>query len=57
MNFKDRASSETAAQAWASGLDIDGEVVAVRWGRGKTQAGGAKPPLPTPVATNSASVE
>ena len=41
VNFKDRASAELAAQAWASGLDIDGTRVNVKWGRSKTaRAGG-----------------
>ncbi|KAI0724010.1 hypothetical protein C8T65DRAFT_734515 [Cerioporus squamosus] len=42
VNWKDRASAETAAQAWANGLEIDGEMVNVRWGRSKG-ASGAKP--------------
>ncbi|PPQ77507.1 hypothetical protein CVT25_011304 [Psilocybe cyanescens] len=35
VNFKERAVAETAAQAWANGLEIDGERVAVKWGRSK----------------------
>jgi pre-mRNA-splicing factor RBM22/SLT11 len=35
VNFKDRASAEVAAGAWANGLDIDGERIGVKWGRGK----------------------
>lgn len=35
VNFRDRASAETAAQAWASGLEIDGESVVVKWGRSR----------------------
>jgi len=35
MNFKDRASAERAAEAWSHGLDMDGERISVRWGRGK----------------------
>ncbi|EMD38312.1 hypothetical protein CERSUDRAFT_113478 [Gelatoporia subvermispora B] len=35
INFKDRTSAELAAQAWANGLDIDGESVNVKWGRSK----------------------
>lgn len=27
--------AETAAQAWANGLEIDGETIAVKWGRSK----------------------
>ncbi|KAF8447718.1 hypothetical protein L210DRAFT_3527024 [Boletus edulis BED1] len=39
VNFKDRTSAERAAEAWAHGLDMDGERISVRWGRGKN--GGA----------------
>jgi pre-mRNA-splicing factor RBM22/SLT11 len=35
VNFKDRVSAERAAEAWANGLDIDGERLGVRWGRSK----------------------
>lgn len=35
VNFKERAVAETAAQAWANGLEIDGERIAVKWGRSK----------------------
>src|SRR5882762_2956061 len=35
VNFKDRVSAEQAAEAWANGLDMDGERLGVRWGRGK----------------------
>ncbi|KAG8217733.1 hypothetical protein J3R82DRAFT_5892 [Butyriboletus roseoflavus] len=35
VNFKDRTSAERAAEAWAHGLDMDGERISVRWGRGK----------------------
>jgi pre-mRNA-splicing factor RBM22/SLT11 len=35
VNFKDRAAAEIAAQAWANGLDIDGSIVSVKWGRSK----------------------
>ena len=35
VNWKDRATAEVAAQAWANGLEIDGETVNVRWGRSK----------------------
>jgi pre-mRNA-splicing factor RBM22/SLT11 len=40
VNFKDRESAERAAEAWANGLDLDGERVDVRWGRSRP----AKPP-------------
>ncbi|KAI0748354.1 hypothetical protein C8Q80DRAFT_1171432 [Daedaleopsis nitida] len=53
VNWKDRATAEIAAQAWANGLEIDGETVNVRWGRSKG-ASGLKPakagPSSTPVA-------
>ena len=42
VNWKDRATAEVAAQAWANGLEIDGETVNVRWGRSK----GASAPKP-----------
>ena len=35
VNFKERAVAETAAQAWSHGLEIDGELIAVKWGRSK----------------------
>ncbi|TFY75220.1 hypothetical protein EWM64_g8792 [Hericium alpestre] len=35
INFKDRVSAERAAEAWANGLDVDGERLTVRWGRSK----------------------
>ncbi len=47
VNFKDRSIAETAAQAWANGLEIDNERVAVKWGRSK-----AKPAPPSASATS-----
>jgi pre-mRNA-splicing factor RBM22/SLT11 len=35
VNFKDRSVAETAAQAWANGLEVDGERIAVKWGRSR----------------------
>jgi len=35
VNFRDRASAELAAQAWANGLEVDGEIVSVKWGRSR----------------------
>ncbi|KAF9564384.1 hypothetical protein CPC08DRAFT_788981 [Agrocybe pediades] len=35
VNFKERSAAETAAQAWANGLEIDGERIAIKWGRSK----------------------
>ena len=40
VNWRDRATAELAAQAWANGLEIDGETVGVRWGRSKGASGG-----------------
>lgn len=56
VNFKERTSAETAAQAWAAGLDIEGQRVSVRWGRSKASA---KPPIlssssPSPAVATSA---
>ncbi len=48
VNFKDRISAERAAEAWANGLDMDGERLGVRWGRSKN------PPAPT--SSDSATV-
>jgi len=42
-NFKDRASAELAAFAWAKGFEVDGQVVAVKWGR-------SRPAKPAPAA-------
>ncbi|KII88348.1 hypothetical protein PLICRDRAFT_41515 [Plicaturopsis crispa FD-325 SS-3] len=38
VNFKDRATAEGAAEAWANGLDVDGVRVGVKWGRSRTAA-------------------
>jgi hypothetical protein len=41
-NFKSRAAAERAAEAWAAGLDMDGQVVGVKWRKSRVQtAGGA----------------
>jgi pre-mRNA-splicing factor RBM22/SLT11 len=48
VNFKDRVSAERAAEAWANGLDMDGERLDIRWGRSKN------PPAPTPSAIATA---
>jgi pre-mRNA-splicing factor RBM22/SLT11 len=37
VNFKDRETAETAAEAWANGFEIDEEVVNVKWGRSRTK--------------------
>ena len=46
VNFKDRASAEVAAQAWANGFELDGSTANVKWGRSKatTKAKTATPP-------------
>jgi pre-mRNA-splicing factor RBM22/SLT11 len=41
VNFKDRATAEKAAEAWAAGVNVDGAKVNVRWGRSKTSAAGS----------------
>lgn len=51
VNFKDRASAELAAQAWAVGLDFDGERVGVKWGRGRNKAGAPSGSVGPPPAT------
>ncbi|KAI9508284.1 pre-mRNA-splicing factor SLT11 [Russula earlei] len=45
VNFNDRTSAERAAEAWANGLDMDGERLGVRWGRSKNSS------VPTPAVT------
>ena len=44
VNFTTRLAAEQAAQAWANGLDVDGERAGVRWGKSK------KPAAPAPAA-------
>ncbi|TDL24829.1 hypothetical protein BD410DRAFT_785553 [Rickenella mellea] len=51
VNFKDRASAESAAQAWANGLDLDGERVTVKWGRGRPAAPQASTSRSVPVTS------
>jgi len=46
VNFTDRSAAERAAEAWASGVDIDGTTVLVKWGRSRPTA--AKPSTSTP---------
>ncbi|KIY43582.1 hypothetical protein FISHEDRAFT_53633 [Fistulina hepatica ATCC 64428] len=41
VNFKDRASAEHAAQAWANGLDFDDTTAQVKWGRSRPAKGPA----------------
>ena len=38
VNFKDRASAETAAAAWSNGFEIDEQNANVKWGRSKGAA-------------------
>ncbi|KAI0273352.1 pre-mRNA-splicing factor SLT11 [Gloeopeniophorella convolvens] len=47
VNFKDRESAERAAEAWANGLDLDGERLSVRWGRSKNASASAAAPAAT----------
>jgi len=54
VNFKDRQSAESAAQAWAVGLDFDGERANVKWGRKASKSAASSssssaPPAPVPV--------
>lgn len=51
VNFKDRISAERAAEAWANGLDMDGERLGVRWGRSKNTS--ATTPAAAPAVTAS----
>ncbi|KAI0332146.1 pre-mRNA-splicing factor SLT11 [Cubamyces sp. BRFM 1775] len=55
VNWKDRATAELAAQAWANGLEIDGETVSIRWGRSKS-ASGSKKPATSSVASSSSAI-
>jgi len=43
VNFKQRSIAETAAHAWAHGLDIDGQRIIVKWGRARTKKPDAVP--------------
>ena len=54
VNFTDRASAELAAQAWAAGLDFDGDRVNVKWGRGRNKAASSSASSSTapPVSTS-----
>lgn len=51
VNFKDRISAERAAEAWANGLDMEGERLGVRWGRSKNTS--ATTPAATAVTTTA----
>ncbi|KAJ3492362.1 hypothetical protein NLI96_g10 [Meripilus lineatus] len=42
VNFTDRETAEKAAQAWASGFEVEGETVGVKWGRSRAAAGKGK---------------
>ncbi|KAL0581566.1 Pre-mRNA-splicing factor slt11 [Marasmius crinis-equi] len=50
VNFKDRETAEQAAEAWANGLDIDGQRAAVKWGRSRPNKA-TVPAVAAPVAT------
>ncbi|KAF8743639.1 hypothetical protein AX14_001696 [Amanita brunnescens Koide BX004] len=51
VNFQERSAAETAAQAWANGLEIDGENVTIKWGRGKAAKNAATVTVPSTVST------
>jgi len=53
VNFKDRGSAETAAQAWASGLDVEGERISIRWGRSRAAAKPKAPAAEAPAVESS----
>jgi len=56
VNFKDRVSAERAAEAWAKGLDMDGQRVSVKWGRSKNGGASktsASSPNTTPAVTET----
>ncbi|KAF8077850.1 hypothetical protein FPV67DRAFT_1463221 [Lyophyllum atratum] len=53
VNFKERSVAETAAQAWANGLEVDGERVGVKWGRSRA---GTKSPTTPQTRSNSIDV-
>lgn len=56
VNFKDRVSAERAAEAWAKGLDMDGQRASVKWGRSKnggTSKASAISPDTTPTVTTA----
>ncbi|KAK7693720.1 hypothetical protein QCA50_003292 [Cerrena zonata] len=53
VNFKDRASAETAAAAWSNGFEIDEQAATVKWGRSKGTSAKPKPtPSPSEVAAS-----
>jgi pre-mRNA-splicing factor RBM22/SLT11 len=52
VNFKERDVAETAAQAWSHGLEIDGELIAIKWGRSKPK----QPALPLAADTSTSVV-
>jgi len=55
INFKDRPSAESAAQAWANGLEVDGVRVTVKWGR--SRAASSQAPTPSTSSAPAAVVE
>jgi len=50
VNFTDRFAAETAAQAWANGLDMEGERVSVKWGRSRAAKTAGPSVTPQPVS-------
>jgi len=51
VNFTGRSSAEAAAQAWANGLDMDGERVNIKWGRSRAAKSTVHPAITSPVST------
>ncbi|PVG04009.1 hypothetical protein CPB86DRAFT_869351 [Serendipita vermifera] len=52
VNFTSRNAAERAAQAWAGGLDWDGNIVGVKWGRSKNKQAGQPSTASTSTAGN-----
>ena len=44
VNFKSRAAAERAAEAWATGLDMEGQVVGAKWRKSRVQKDGGTAP-------------
>jgi len=53
VNFKDRPTAERAAEAWANGLEVDGETVGVKWGRSRANAAAKMPAAPAAASTSA----
>ncbi|KZT40836.1 hypothetical protein SISSUDRAFT_1059890 [Sistotremastrum suecicum HHB10207 ss-3] len=48
VNFVDRMSAERAAEAWALGLDVEGQRASVKWGRAKAAKAPSTSAVPVP---------